>query len=149
MRTRMSAELVGYSVQSDVMARPRKYSNERILDALTKTRGMVYLAADKLGCDADTIYNRAKVTPAIAERMKHERGKVGDTAELKLHTAILNGEPWAIQFWLRMQAKDRGYVERIEQRHGGDPESPLPAPQVVLYLPDNGRDGQRMESRKT
>lgn len=108
------------------MARPRKYSNEAMIQALIETKGMVYLAAEKLGCEADTIYNRAKVEPKVAKKLKHESGKVNDTAELKLFTAIMNGEAWAIMFRLRTVGKDRGYIDRTEHLHGGDPNNPTP-----------------------
>lgn len=97
------------------MGRPRKYTDKEIIAALKKKRGMVYLAAAKIGCEADTIYNRAKSSSAVASVMRHERGKVVDLAEDKLFCAIQKGEPWAIQMALRCLAKDRGYIERVEQ----------------------------------
>lgn len=96
------------------MGAPRKYSDEQMIAALRETKGMVYLAAERIGCEADTIYLRAKVSPEVAEVMKHERGKVIDVAEMKLYTAIMNAEPWAIQMALRCLGKDRGYFEKQE-----------------------------------
>lgn len=96
------------------MARLQKYTDEQIIEALKATKGMVYLAAERVGCEADTIYNRAKKSKAVAEVIRAERGKVVDTSELRLFTAILNGEAWAVLFSLRTLGKDRGYVERQE-----------------------------------
>lgn len=107
------------------MGRPRKYSDEQMVTALTETKGMVYIAAEKIGCEADTIYLRAKSSPAVAQAMKHERGKVVDTAELKLYTALIAGEPWAIQMALRCLGKDRGYTEKTEHLHTGDADNPV------------------------
>lgn len=97
-----------------IMVRPRKYSNAKIISALKKKKGMVYLAASMLGCDANTIYDRAKVTPAIATLILHENGKVDDTAEMKLLQAINKGQPWAIAFRLSRKGKHRGYTEKVE-----------------------------------
>ncbi len=102
------------------MGRPIKYPNETILTALKETKGMVYLAASRIGCDADTIYHRAKSTPSIDKLIRHERGKFIDTTELKLFNAVMNDEPWAIQMALRTLGKDRGYVEKSQQEHSGE-----------------------------
>jgi hypothetical protein len=96
------------------MGRPRKYTDEQIIDALRETKGMVYLAAQNIGCEADTIYNRAKQCKEIAALIEEERGKVIDKAELKLFDAIQAGEPWAIRMVLATIGKHRGYVERQE-----------------------------------
>src|SRR5262245_45502583 len=104
------------------MPRPRKYSNEAILNALAQTHGAVYLAAARLGCWARVIYFRARSVPAIDALIKAERGKLLDTAELKLYSAVQNGEPWAVQMCLRTLGKDRGYTERIERKDVTDEE---------------------------
>lgn len=101
------------------MARPRKYTDEEMIDALKATRGMIYLAAERVGCEADTIYARAKVSPAVARCMKHERGKVVDFAEQKLFAGIKKGEQWAVTLALKTLGKDRGYVEKTEVEHSG------------------------------
>lgn len=96
------------------MGRKREYTDEAMVKALTETRGLVYLAAELVGCHYDTIYDRAKVSKPVADAMRRERGKVVDVAESKLFGYIDDGEAWAIQFALRNLGKDRGYVERQE-----------------------------------
>ncbi len=90
------------------------YSTPSIIEALKKTHGMIYLAAEDLGCAAITIYRRAEKVAAVRETIDSYRGKLVDKAELKLEQAVLNGEPWAIQITLRTIGKHRGYVERQE-----------------------------------
>lgn len=102
------------------MARPIVYSDEQIIEALKKTRGMVYLAAETLGCEADTIYRRAAKVKAVKEVITHQRGIVTDAAESKLFQAIMAGDSWAICFYLKTQGKDRGYIERQEQQQSGE-----------------------------
>jgi hypothetical protein len=94
-----------------------RYTDKEIMDALRATKGMVYVAAQHLGCDPRTIKGRVAKSQRIRDVLEAERGKMGDTAELKLAQAIQNGEPWAIQFYLKTQAKDRGYTERIDITH--------------------------------
>lgn len=96
------------------MARPNVYTNEQIIAALVECKGLVFLAAKRVGCDPDTIYNRAKRSEAVARAIKNQRGEIIDTGELKLYQAILNGEPWAIALVLKTIGKDRGYSERQE-----------------------------------
>ena len=66
------------------MPRPRVFTDAEILSALTEWHGMVYLAAAAIGCSAPTIYDRAKVSEAVAECMKQEDGKIDDQAGVGL-----------------------------------------------------------------
>lgn len=98
------------------MTKKQKYTAEQVTDALKATKGMVYLAAQRLGCEAQTIYNYRDRYDAVRAEMEAQDGMVDDTAELKLFQAIQKGEPWAIQFRLRTKGKGRGYGENIEHR---------------------------------
>ena len=50
--------------------------------------------------------------------MKEQRETMLDLTEGVLFTKIMAGEPWAVCFFLKTQAKDRGYVERVEHERG-------------------------------
>lgn len=52
-----------------------KYSTKSIIEALSSLNGMVYLAARKLGCTPQTIYNRMKSSVAIREACDNARGE--------------------------------------------------------------------------
>lgn len=93
---------------------PQKYSDEQMIDALHKTKGLVYLAAENIGCDPSTIFRRANVSEGVANAIKRARGRMVDLAEAKLWQLINDGNPTAILFFLKTQAKDRGYIERTE-----------------------------------
>ena len=43
----------------------QKYTQQQIIEALRETKGMVYLAAKRLGCEAQTIYNYRDRYPAV------------------------------------------------------------------------------------
>jgi hypothetical protein len=76
--------------------------------------GMVYLAARKIGCSAQTIYNRMKSNATIRAACDNARGELIDISEQKLRLAVMNGEPWAVAMVLKTIGKSRGYVERQE-----------------------------------
>lgn len=94
--------------------RKGKFTEKDVIDALTASKGMVYVAARRLGCVANTIYNYAEKYPAVKEAMTQERGLMVDTAEIALYKAVQNGEPWAVSLTLKTIGKDRGYTERQE-----------------------------------
>ena len=91
------------------MARTQKYTVQQVVDALQATRGMVYIAAQRLGCTYQTIYNYRDRHPIVARTLIRESGTVNDTAELQLFKAIAEGKEWAIKYRLSNKATDRGY----------------------------------------
>lgn len=51
------------------MGTRQKFTQAQVIDALRETKGMVYLAAKRLGCEAQTIYNYRDRYPAIVHNM--------------------------------------------------------------------------------
>jgi hypothetical protein len=97
------------------MARPQKFTDEQIIEALGKSKGLVYVAATTfLKCDPSTIHQRAKKSKAVAAAIEQERGLLVDMAELILTKALEKGDLRAAEFVLRTIGKQRGYVERQE-----------------------------------
>ena len=107
------------------MGTRQKFTQAQIIDALKETKGMVYLAAKRLGCEAQTIYNYRDRYPAVRAEMEQQDGEVDDAAEMVLYKAIMAGEPWAVQFRLRTKGKGRGYVERVQQEVSGPNGGPI------------------------
>ena len=107
------------------MATRQKFSQQQVIDALKETKGMIYLAAKRLGCDAKTIYNYRDRYPAVRAEMEQQDGEVDDAAEMVLYKAIMAGEPWAVQFRLRTKGKGRGYVERVQNEVSGPNGGPI------------------------
>lgn len=102
------------------MTAPNGPTNDAIAEALRKTKGMVYVAADLIECSPNTIKSRLKKYAWLREVKDAAKEMTKDVTELKLFEAIQRGEPWAIQFYLKTQAKDRGYIEKIPQEHSGE-----------------------------
>jgi len=94
------------------MAMSQRYTAKQVADALIETKGMLFIAAQRLGCDPETIRNYCKRYPSVQAARDTQRGLMVDTAELKLWQSIQNGEAWGIAFALKTIGKDRGYVEQ-------------------------------------
>ena len=91
------------------------FTTSQMIAALQKTKGMVYLAADELGCSYQTVYNYIARHPTVKTAWETEGGKILDVGEMKLYQSVLNGEAWGVCFLLKTKGKHRGYVERTEQ----------------------------------
>jgi hypothetical protein len=97
-----------------------KYTAAQMIEALTKGRGLVSVAARALGCSQTTVQRYIREYPTVAQVVQDQRARLVDSAELRLVEAIeTKAEPWAIAMVLKTLGKDRGYVERVEQEHSG------------------------------
>ena len=96
------------------MADKQRFTAEQVCEALRETKGMVYLAAKRLGVTGATVYNYRDRYASVRAVIEEQSGEVDDVAEMTLYKAIVAGEPWAIQFRLRTKGKTRGYTERTE-----------------------------------
>lgn len=103
----------------------QRYTQDQVIAALRETRGTMTLAADRLGCDPETVAAYATRYPRVRRELKSQRRRRVDIAELKLDQAIQNGEAWAIALVLKTLGKKRGYVERVEQEHSGKGGGPI------------------------
>jgi len=106
-----------------------RYTCEDVITALDKTKGMVYLAAESLGCSHTTVYKYIDKYATVRQAKERAEGRIGDIVELKLINAINDDKPWAIQFYARTKLKHRGYVER--QEHSG-PDGEKLEPLVII-----------------
>src|SRR5215217_3230769 len=92
----------------------RKYTPQEIIDALEVSRGLIAPAARNLGCSRDTIRKYLAEYPEVAKAKADMREAVTDMAENSLYEAIRRGEAWAVCFYLKCMARDRGYIEKAE-----------------------------------
>jgi hypothetical protein len=91
-----------------------KYKAETMAAALAESKGLVSVTARRLGCSPTTVRAYIQRYPTVALVVKDSRESITDLAETRLWAAIDRGEPWAVQFWLRTQARERGYSERYD-----------------------------------
>jgi len=95
------------------VAAPKKLTVQKVCEALDETRGMIYLAALRLGCSRKTVHNYITKYPEIKERLNEHRGKLVDMAEYTLVDKVKEGDWNAIKYVLDRLAKDRGYADAI------------------------------------
>jgi hypothetical protein len=92
----------------------RHHSSEEVAAALANAKGMISVAARMLGVSQEAVRQRIKRSPTLQQVISDAREATTDVAELRLYERIQAGEAWAVCFYLKTQAKDRGYVERTE-----------------------------------
>jgi hypothetical protein len=97
------------------MANGNGYTAEQCITAAKDSRGFVTTIAKRLGCTRSYVYQLQKKYKTFAEAILDEREGLKDFAEGKLFSQIDEGNTTAIIFYLKTQAKERGYVERQEQ----------------------------------
>lgn len=107
------------------MARTHRYSAGDMIRALSKTKGMVYLAAKELECSHTTVYNYIKRHPSVKNEFDFQRGELKDAAEMRLREAVYAGEKWAVQFTLTMLGGSRGYATKQKHELTGKKGGPI------------------------
>lgn len=99
------------------MAARKRYRHrkpEEVAQALRDARGLVTVAAERLGCDVKTVYDHIKRSPEVARAREEADDRMLDFAEAKLYKSIQDGELKAIIFFLSTKGKKRGYVPKSE-----------------------------------
>lgn len=94
------------------------YTPEQMIDAIKQTKGFVSTAAQMLGCSTVTVYSYINKYSEIKEVLDKERTETKeemiDIAEKTLFEKINEGNMTALIFFLKCQAKNRGYSERYQ-----------------------------------
>ena len=93
-----------------------RFTAQQVADALTQAKGFVSVAARNLGCADNTVRNYMERYAVCKQAVTDARESMIDIAEGRLYQNINSGDNTAIIFFLKTQAKHRGYVERYEQK---------------------------------
>jgi hypothetical protein len=101
------------------------YTDKQIGDALKATRGMVYVAADRLGCSPNTIKARMKKSKKLRDIKESYEGLLLDKGELQLDQLVMAGNLGAVKYLLSTKGKERGYVEKSVHEHSGPEGGPV------------------------
>ena len=101
--------------------------------AIKEANGFISHAASRLGTSRTTLHDMINKSPKLKEAVADAREAMRDFAENKLFQNIKDGKETSLIFYLKTQAKDRGYVERqeISAELGGKVEI------VVQYATDS------------
>jgi hypothetical protein len=89
-----------------------RFSNAEIASAITDSHGILSVAAKKLKCSRQTIYNHLKKSKRLQAIYDNENEAMIDFAEMKLFENIQAGKEASIFFYLKTKAKHRGYIEK-------------------------------------
>jgi len=92
----------------------RRLKKADIIDAILEAGGILSVAAENLKCARQTLYKRAATDPAIAAAIEEGRESLKDFAEGRLVELMRKDTGpgvTAIIFYLKTQAKERGYIE--------------------------------------
>lgn len=114
------------------MAKP-KFTPEEVSRAVRECHGLLYMTAERLGCDPSTVRRYADRHKSVQEAFAERRGWRVDRAECRLHEAVEKGEAYAVCFTLKTQGKSRGYIERSEVT--GADGTPLVVPYIEVARP--------------
>lgn len=115
-----------------------KLTAEQVIEAIEATYGNVTMAAKRLGVHRRTLYNYRDRYVTVERAMEDSREELIDFTESKLLEQIRGGNLTAMIFFLKTQAKHRGYVERQERHHSGEPFDPRSMTDEELEAVVNG-----------
>jgi hypothetical protein len=115
------------------MPKPRITQDEWI-EAVRNSAGVVALVAAKLCLSRQTIWEHRKKHAWLDEAFKETTEQSLDLAEANISAALQAGNLKATMWYLERKGKTRGFGRELQI----ESES-LSKPQVILYLPDNGR----------
>lgn len=102
-----------------------KFTADEMIAALLDTKGMITLAAKRLGCAPNTVRRYIATYPTVAQAKQEAHEGLGDQVELTLVGMALGErdkhgkytrEPniAALIFLAKTKFKERGFVERVE-----------------------------------
>jgi hypothetical protein len=114
-----------------------KLTVRRVADAIRLYKGNVSAVAQSFERSRTAVYNFVRRHSELAQALIDAREAMKDNVESRFHLDCLKDEP-AYQtsriFFLKTLAKDRGYVERIEQ--SGPDGGPIPMTLDLRQLND-------------
>jgi len=86
----------------------------KVVEAIHKMNGNLTAAARIVGISRQKLYMYMTDHPTVKAALQEARESMIDHAESVLYKKVLEGEAWAVCFFLKTQGKHRGYVERQE-----------------------------------
>ena len=106
---------------------------ETVETELRKAHGNLAKVGRHFGVTRQAVWKFIQTRPKLIEAANDVRESFKDTAEDSLRAAVKKGEGWAVCFFLKTQAKDRGYVEKQEVEMSGPGGGPLVSEVEVVH----------------
>jgi hypothetical protein len=98
-----------------------KLSVKQVEEKLRELSGNAAAVGRAFGVTRSAVCHYIERHPSLRGVARECRETMKDHAESALYKAVLAGEGWAVCFYLKTQAKDRGYVERTQLEGGERP----------------------------
>lgn len=117
------------------MANGNGITLQEAIDAARGSKGFVTQIAARLACSRRHVYNLMDKWVTFREAVEDERESLKDFAEGALLKKINSGDTASIIFFLKCQAKERGYVERQEITGKGGSDLTF----RIIYDDDGGK----------
>lgn len=112
-----------------------KITQEQWIQAVRDSAGIVAAVAARLGIARQTVWENRKKHEWLEAAFKETTNESLDLAETNIQQAIAAGNLKVTMWYLERKGKTRGWGREIQI----ESDSMATPPQVVLYLPDNGR----------
>ena len=90
---------------------------------IPKHHGNLAAVGRALGVTRSAVHRYVQKRPALLAMARDQRETMKDHAESALFRQVIAGEAWAVCFFLKTQARDRGYGTKVVV--AGDPHQPL------------------------
>ena len=102
----------------------RGVTDDMVADALVKSAGIIYRAAELVGLDRHAVARRISKSAKLKKIQQGIVEKVLDMAEAQVIKYISNGDKDMIRFYLNNKGRERGYGNRIDLGIARDAEPP-------------------------
>lgn len=113
-------------------------TQQELMDAIPGSCGLLINIEKKLKCTRSAVRNLVENDPAIQQALADEEEHTKDNIVMATIQAAMNGDAKAREFYLKTQARDRGYGDKPVQQKKDD------APLVSINVPQ----GQTMTRRE-
>jgi hypothetical protein len=97
-----------------VQPRTDPFAVAQVIAALEGSAGLLLGASQKLRCTREVIESYVARYPEVRAALRRIREELKDFAESQMVALLREKNPSALAFFLRTQAKDRGYSERFQ-----------------------------------
>jgi hypothetical protein len=100
-----------------------RYTDEQVIDAIRRARGVKRVACLALRCDPTTLNDYIARSERIAEAYEEERGQIVDAAQAQLIAAV-DARKWkAVRFTLVTLGRDRGFRLHHDKKPARSPSA--------------------------
>jgi len=97
------------------------HTKKRVIEALEKSLGVITTACKIADISRTQFYNWLKDDEDFAKKVQEIENVTLDFVESQLHKQIKENSTAATIFFLKTKGKKRGYIERQEIEHSGNP----------------------------